>query len=102
MQNEEDVGRHILLERLAAGALLGVAGVYNQTARAPTRPLLPQPRLESGFPCLGQAMAKLNPAYSEPIGWFGKWHLSPRNENSASIAIRLPDRNLFWAGNPER
>ncbi len=34
MQNDEDVSRRIFLERLAAGALLGAAGAYNQPARA--------------------------------------------------------------------
>jgi hypothetical protein len=34
VQNDEDVSRRIFLERLAAGALLGAAGTYDQPARA--------------------------------------------------------------------
>jgi arylsulfatase A-like enzyme len=33
VQNDEDVSRRIFLERLAAGALLGAAGVFDQAAR---------------------------------------------------------------------
>src|SRR5579862_5198610 len=34
MQNDDDVSRRIFLERLAAGALLGAAGVFDQTVQA--------------------------------------------------------------------
>ena len=34
MQNDDDVSRRIFLERLAAGALLGAAGVFDQPAKA--------------------------------------------------------------------
>lgn len=35
------------------------------------------PGLSSAYPTWGSALPALNPAYSNNVWWFGKWHLSP-------------------------
>jgi arylsulfatase A-like enzyme len=49
VQNDEDVSRRIFLERLAAGALLGAAGAFDQPVQAQStaEPWTPPPTLEN-------------------------------------------------------